>query len=176
MTRHNCRPILIHHDVIWRFKKFIAEPTIGRTQRTVTVMYVRFKVTTCLYLSPNNRARSLSTLIAVSVSKDTEHKRNPVRKAASYAKRQIFHRSFTVDIQAVTTRGSEIIPTHRSVDARVRNKSLDGAWSEDSLWRATRISAFPRNAVMDRKLFITERHISWLWFPPAISGAQACSP
>ena len=35
--------------------------------------YVRFKVTVCLYLSPNIRARSLSTLMAVIVDKDTPH-------------------------------------------------------------------------------------------------------
>ena len=102
-------------------------------KNTVTVTYVRLKVITCLYLSPKKRARSLSTLIAVTVNKDTEHKIYPVSKAASYAKLQIFHLSFTVDIQAVTNRGSKIIPTHRSVIARVRNKSLDGALSENSL-------------------------------------------
>ena len=36
--------------------------------------FVPLKDTTCLYLSPSNKARSLSTLIAVSVNKDTEHK------------------------------------------------------------------------------------------------------
>ena len=38
-----------------------------------TMRYVRFKVTVCLYLSPNIRARSLSTLMAVIVDKDTPH-------------------------------------------------------------------------------------------------------
>ena len=144
MTRNNGTPIVISHNVICWFKKYIAEPTIGRNQRTVTVIYIRFKVTTCLYLSPNNRARSLSTLIAATVNKDTEHKIYPAAKEASFAKLQIFHCSFTVDIQVVTPRGSEIIPTHRSVVARLRIKSLDGAWSEDSLWRATRITVFPK--------------------------------
>ena len=36
--------------------------------------FVPLKDTTCLYLSPSNKATSLSTLIAVSVNKDTEHK------------------------------------------------------------------------------------------------------
>ena len=34
--------------------------------------YVRFKATICLYLSPDNRARSLSALLAAIVNKDTE--------------------------------------------------------------------------------------------------------
>ena len=42
--------------------------------KPITAICVRFKVTTCLYLSPSNKARSLSTLIAVNVNKDTAHK------------------------------------------------------------------------------------------------------
>ena len=38
------------------------------------------KVTTCLYRSPNIRARSLSTLIAVSVIKDNKQKVAPLAK------------------------------------------------------------------------------------------------
>ena len=47
--------------------------TPDKTQKVATTIYVRFNVTTCLYLSPNNRARRLSTLIAVNVNKDTEN-------------------------------------------------------------------------------------------------------
>ena len=43
------------------------------TQNVAVRMRVRFKVSIGLYRIPNNRARSLSTLIAVSVNKDTEH-------------------------------------------------------------------------------------------------------
>ena len=53
-----------------------------------------------------------------------------------------------------------MIPTQRSVIARLRYKSLDGRWSEVSMCRATRIRVFPRNAVMDRKIFRDERKIS----------------
>ena len=55
-----------------------------------------------------------------------------------------------------------MIPTKRSVIARLRYRSLDGGCSEDSLCRATRIRVFPRNAVMDRKILITDRNIKWL--------------
>jgi len=57
------------------FKRKFAETTADISQNITTSTYVRLKVTTCLYLSPNNRARSLSTLIALIVSKDTEDKR-----------------------------------------------------------------------------------------------------
>ena len=44
-----------------------------KIQNVAVMMHVGFKVTICLYLIPNNRARSLSTLMAVNVSKDTPH-------------------------------------------------------------------------------------------------------
>ena len=56
-----------------------------------------------------------------------------------------------------------MIPTKRSVIARLRSRSLEGGWSEDSLCRATRIRVFPRNAVMDRKVLSTKRTISSSW-------------
>ena len=40
----------------------------------MTLFIYRVKVTTCLYLSPSISARSLSTLIAVSVYMDTDVK------------------------------------------------------------------------------------------------------
>ena len=43
-------------------------------QPPIAIKHVLFKVTTCLYLKPSSKARSLSTLIAVSVINDTEHK------------------------------------------------------------------------------------------------------
>ena len=43
------------------------------TQNVAVRMRVRSTVNIALCLIPNNRARSLSTLMAVSVNKDTEH-------------------------------------------------------------------------------------------------------
>ena len=59
-----------------------------KTQPIVTVTHTRFKVTICLYLSPNNKMRSLSTLIAVEVNKETPHNAALVMKAASDAYRE----------------------------------------------------------------------------------------
>ena len=42
-----------------------------KNQRKTVRNFTRLTVTTCLYLSPSNKARSLSTLIAVVVDKDT---------------------------------------------------------------------------------------------------------
>ena len=54
---------------------------MDRIQPTIAIKYVLFKVTTCLYLRPSSKARSLSTLIAVSVINDTEHKVAPAKDA-----------------------------------------------------------------------------------------------
>ena len=68
-----------------------------------------------------------------------------------------------------------MIPTQRSVIARLRYRSLDGGWSEVSLCRATRIRVFPRNAVMERKIFMAERKISSLSTPLINSAEQNSS-
>ena len=69
----------------------IAEKTAAITQVVITIAYVRPKVTTCLYRSPNNRARSLSTLMAVRVETDTPHKIYAVIAVANARRGQIFH-------------------------------------------------------------------------------------
>ena len=56
---------------------------MDKSQKPKAIIYVLLKVTTCLYLSPSNKARSLSTLIAVEVDKDTPHKveaKKPIAK------------------------------------------------------------------------------------------------
>ena len=45
--------------------------TLDITQKVAKTLRVRFKVTVCWYFSPNNNTRSLSTLIAATVDKDT---------------------------------------------------------------------------------------------------------
>ena len=68
-----------------------------------------------------------------------------------------------------------MIPTQRSVIARLRYRSLDGGWSEVSLYRATRIRVFPRNAVMERKILRAERNISSVSTPLINSAKQNSS-
>ena len=63
---------------------------------------------------------------------------------------------------------SAMIPTQRSVIARLQYMSLKGGWSEDSLRKATRIRVFPRNAEVASRVFSTERKISSLWTCPAV--------
>ena len=112
-------------------------------QRVTTMKYVRFRVTICLYLSLNNKARSLSTLMAATVIKDIKDNPYPEMEAASQANRQSLHCSWTTY--------QTNLPTNRSVVARQQYKSFDGGWREDILWSATKIREFPRNAVMGKK-------------------------
>ena len=51
-----------------------------KIQNVAVMMHVRSKVTICLYLIPNNRARSLSTLMAVNFNKNFPHKTKRKRK------------------------------------------------------------------------------------------------
>ena len=55
-----------------------------------------------------------------------------------------------------------MIPTQRSVIARLRYKNLDGGGSEDTLCRASRTKVFPRSAVMERNMFRADRIFSSL--------------
>ena len=68
-----------------RFRKDVDAPTTDTIQPLIAVKRVLFKVTTCLYLRPRRKARSLSTLIAVSVINDTEHKVTPAKYHVKYA-------------------------------------------------------------------------------------------
>ena len=72
-----------YQKVIIGLQKYITEKTVDTNQRAITTTYVRFKVTTCLYLCPNKTARSLSTLITDIVNRDTPHKIAPAIKPAA---------------------------------------------------------------------------------------------
>ena len=93
MTRHSNVTVLPHQEVTRRFTWYAIIPrTMEKTQRIVIGLiasYVCFKVTTCLYLSPSNKARSLSMLVAVIVNKATEHRIWPVIYVTSMAYPQI---------------------------------------------------------------------------------------
>ena len=64
--------------VIQSSRKVYKEETWDKTQMVATMIYVRFKVIICLYLSPNNMARGLSTLITLIVIKDAKNNAEPV--------------------------------------------------------------------------------------------------
>ena len=176
VTRDADTIIVLYLEVIAVLQKsLIIVTTVGSTQEVITIKYVRFKVTTCLYFSPNNRARSLSTLIAVSVNKDAKDKIVLVAETMSAVKRQVFQFSFTTVTNKITWRGSETRPTQTLVTARLRSKSLDGELSEESLRRATMNKKFPINVVMDRKTFKLAINVNWPCISAAMSSEQYMS-
>ena len=65
-----------------------------------------------------------------------------------------------------------MMPTQRSVIARLRYRSLDGGWSEVSLCRATKMRRFPKNAAMDRKIFTDAKRKISSACTPLISSAE----
>ena len=91
----------------------VVKQTQARTART------RFSVTTCLYLNPKNRARSLSTLRAVDVKTDTP------QKAMDKDHDRYKNKTFQILMSILSTRsirvamsGWEMRPTPRSVMAK----------------------------------------------------------
>ena len=91
----------------------VVTQTQARTART------RFSVTTCLYLNPNNRARTLSTLRAVDAKTDTPQK---VRDKDDNRWENMI---FKISMSILSTRsirvamsGWEMRPTPRSVMAK----------------------------------------------------------
>ena len=67
-----------------------APAATGKIQKVAVMIHVRFKVTICLFLIPNNRLRSLSTLVAVNVNRNTEHNAKLYMKTSHLAYRQNF--------------------------------------------------------------------------------------
>ena len=74
MAKQSDRPMFPNQGCAMGLTKYVVAAKLEIAHRNVIVKYILFKVTTCLYLSPSNRARSLSTLIKVVVPKDKEHR------------------------------------------------------------------------------------------------------
>ena len=47
-------------------------------------------------------------------------------------------------------------PTQRSVAARLRNKSFEGGWKDDSLWKAMKMRILPKTAVIENRILQAE--------------------
>ena len=74
MTKQKAVPIYTYNETIRILRKEVDAPTMDTIQLPITIERVLLKVTTCLYLRPSSKAKSLFTLIAVNVTNDTEHK------------------------------------------------------------------------------------------------------
>ena len=80
ITEHDGLSIILHQMVIRVCEMKNDLVATDKIQNAAVIMHVRSKVTICLYLIPNNRARSLSTLMAVNVNKNFPHKTKRKRK------------------------------------------------------------------------------------------------
>ena len=120
-----------------------------RNQKEIISARTRLNVTTHLYLRPNDNARSLSTLIAVDVKRETPQRTTEEAccMPTTYSWTLLLARSVTINS------GCVISPTQRSVTARHRNKSFVGGQIEVTLLRAIRMRTLPSVAVMERKVF-----------------------
>ena len=120
----------------------------ARNKQT-TRQRTRLKVTVCLYLNPNNSARSLSTLMAVAVVRENPQKKLKQLKVKS----KICQFPLETSIKEAAKSGWPITPTQKSVIARQLSKNFVGGWSDDTLWSAMRIRVLPSVAVKARKMF-----------------------
>ena len=85
MTRHSDLTMFDHQKATREFTLYIVPETMGIAQMMVIATYVLFKVTTCLYLSPSNKARSPSILITVIVNKVNKNRAWPITYAKTMA-------------------------------------------------------------------------------------------
>ena len=74
IARERIKEENIADKVMRVLQKYTKPAQIPANQNQIVGARTRFKVTTCLYLNPNNNARSLSTLMAVDVKTETLHK------------------------------------------------------------------------------------------------------
>ena len=95
-----------------------------KSQRKIVRNFTRLTVTTCLYLSPSNKARSLSTLIAVVVAKDTPlNAKTAIRKRIQKVKQKI---EFFGEKENALKRGWQMRFITKSVHARQLRRNFDG--------------------------------------------------
>ena len=83
MTKQKAITIYWDDETIRRFRSDVDAPTTDTIQPPIAIKHVLFKVTTCLYLRPSSKARSLSTLIVIIVINDTENKVTPGKYAVN---------------------------------------------------------------------------------------------
>ena len=83
MTKQKAITIYWYNEFIRGFRKEVDALTTDTIQPPIGIKRVLFKVTTCLYLRPSNKARSLSTIIVISVINDTENKVTPGKYAVN---------------------------------------------------------------------------------------------
>ena len=88
-------------------------------------MRVLLTISTCPYLIPKNRARSLSTAMEVSVARDTPKKTVVTIYAEFLAVRQRVQFSVIRDKNIVIANGCEMRPAQRSVIVKLRSKIFD---------------------------------------------------
>ena len=133
----------------WKFQTNIINRRAKQPQARAA--RIRFSVTTCLYLNPKNRARSLSTLRAVDAKTDTSHKVMDKDDCSWEHIFQIWMSMLSARSIRVAMSGWEMRPTPRSVIARHWSNSFVGGWIEITLRRANRIRMLLRDAVMEKR-------------------------
>ena len=100
------------------------EATRYETQKVPTMIQMQFKVTISLY-SPNKRARSLSTLVAAIVSKETPHNAEPMMFIGEHDELcfAVYFKCFNLEGKKNSTTNCEKgIPQRSNIESQYQNK------------------------------------------------------
>ena len=122
-------------------------------QKQPTEVLILYPVAMFLYRNLIDRTRSRSTLIAVSVSKETPHKVVLITYVKYLINRQTSYSSSPVSKVLLMKSGCEMRPTQRWLEAKERNNTLDGVGRANCFCRAIKIRILPHEAAMARKMF-----------------------
>ena len=131
-----------------------------RIQKQITAARIRLDVTMFRNRNPNNRAKSLSTLTAVKVSRETPNSTTPRRKLIPKMGPQNSFASFTTAMKRIEMIGCSTAPTQRSVTARQRNKVFDGGCMGGTFRSAIKIRIFPMEAMIDKTMLKAARNFT----------------
>ena len=121
------------------------EATRYETQKVPTMIQMQFKVTISLY-SPNKRARSLSTLVAAIVSKETPHNAEPMMFIGEHDELciAVYFKCFNLEGKKNSTTNCEKeIPQRGNIDSQYQNKPT--YWTAGKRARARHYSLQVRN-------------------------------
>ena len=137
--------IQLYKAVVRLWKMVHIEATRYETQKVPTMIQMQFKVTISLY-SPNKRARSLSTLVAAIVSKETPHNAEPMMFIGEHDELciAVYFKCFNLEGKKNSTTNCEKgIPQRGNIESQYQNKLT--YWTAGKRARARHYSLQVRN-------------------------------
>ena len=157
--RHSNIAVLVTHKTLNGKNDFFLHHLVTKMKQWRIVPVLKLQPVYIVAPSSTQEVR-LSTLILVSVSKDAPTNSVDVDMDASRRWTQWFECSENhLHSLYVTCNGWVMRPIHKSVHARPLRRTFDGGWQQETFLRAAMIKAFPKNATIERGIFVTKDNI-----------------